>query len=65
MGWKAKKALVRTWLAGAPSDEVETQEEWEQSLAIIPDFDLSSIDSDSKIDALIHSQDLILKKSGE
>ena len=61
MRWKWKKSSLWSQCAGGRPDEAEAREEWKQSLAVVPDFDLSSIDSDSKIDALQHSKDLVLK----
>jgi hypothetical protein len=65
MKWKAKKSTFRTQAVARPVDSEEEREDWKQSLSIIPDFDLSSIDSESKIEALIHSTDLVLKQPDE
>ena len=65
MRWKSKTRTVRRQPGTKPIDDAEQREEWKASLAIIPDFDLSTIDSDDKLEALRRSTDLVLKAPGE
>jgi hypothetical protein len=63
MRWKAKKATVRNQLAARPIDKEEDRTEWQQDLAMIPDFDVSLLDSQSKLDKYLQSRELSLNSS--